>query len=320
MHVIAAGKYGPLDQLKPMELPILEPARGEVRVRVVASALNTADYKAVLGIMKLVHARNFPLVVGYDFSGIIEKLGPDVKNLKIGDEVFGFLSYGPGNRQGAFAETLDAKVGELALKPSNVSHIKAAAAATPGLTAIQAIRDQGRLAGKGSRVLITGVSGGVGSLAVGIAQRLGASVTCVGSGRGLELARKSGAETTIDRKTKNIFSEARGPFDVIFDAAGKYRWSQWKASLKPGGVYVTTLPMLGYFIDAITSIFSRTRNRMVMVKSKTADLRLLGEWLAGGLEVTLDSTIPVRDVAKGLARLKNGEVVGRVAVDIPNKF
>jgi NADPH:quinone reductase-like Zn-dependent oxidoreductase len=320
MRVIAALRYGPLNRLEVVELPTPEPGRGEARVRVCASALNPADHKVVLGTMKFLHARNFPLVVGYDFSGTIEALGPGVAHVKTGDEVFGFLPYSSGNRRGAFAETLISRADELALKPPGVSHLQAAAAATPGLTALQALRDHGRLFGTGSRVLITGVSGGVGSLAVGIARRLGASVTGVGSGRGLELARRYGAENVIDRRSAKVTSEAEGLFDVVFDAAAAYRWRTWNASLKPGGAYVTTLPSVAFFADKIASVFSRTRSSFVIVKSRTADLRLLGEWLASGLEVPLDSTIPVRDVAKGLARLENGEVVGRIAVDVLNRF
>jgi NADPH:quinone reductase len=321
MRVMATKQYGPLEQLQVLELPTPEPGPGEVQVRVCASALNPADYKVILGTMKFLHGRNFPLVVGYDFSGTIEALGPGVVGqVKVGDDVFGFLPYGMGNRRGAFAETLIAKVEELALKPASVSHFQAAAAATVGLSALQSLRDLGRLGKPGSRVLITGVSGGVGSIAIGIARRLGASVAGLGSGKGLELARQLGAETVIDRKSQDAVSVAQGPFDVVFDSAASYRWSQWKALLKPGGAYVTTLPSLTFGVDLIASLFSMTRTRFLMVKSKAADLQLLGEWLADGLEVHLDSTIPVWDVANGLARLKKGEVLGRVAVDVSNQF
>ncbi len=319
MRVMATKQYGPLGQLQVFEIPTPEPDQGEARVRVCASALNPADYKVVLGTMKFLHGRNFPMVVGYDFSGTIEALGPGVDRVKVGDDIFGFLPYGMGNRRGAFAETLIAKIDELALKPSGVTHLQAAASATTGLSALQSLRDLGRL-GPGSRVLITGISGGVGSIAIGIAQRLGAKVTGVGSGKGLELARRLGAETVIDRKSTDPISAAQGPFDVVFDSAAGYRWSQWKVLLKPGGAYVTTLPSLTFGVDLMASLFSKTRAKFLMVKSKAADLQLLGEWLTSGLEVPLDSTIAVRDVAKGLARLKAGEVIGRVAVDVANQF
>ncbi len=190
MKVISAGQYGPLEQLKLSEFPLPQPEAGEVRVRVAASALNPADFKVVLGTMKFLHARNFPMVVGYDFSGRVEALGPGVEGVNRGDDVFGFLPYAMANRRGAFAEQLVARADQLALKPAGVSHLQAAAAATAGISALQSLRDLGRLPASDSRVLITGVSGGVGSLAVGIARRLGASVTALGTGKGLDLARQ----------------------------------------------------------------------------------------------------------------------------------
>ncbi len=317
---MAASRYGPLEQLRPVNLPAPTPGRGEVLVRIHASALNPADYKVITGQMKfLLHARNFPLVVGYDFSGTIESVGPDATNYKTGDDVFGFLRYGPGNRQGTFAEMVVAKVTEIAAKPAGVSHIQAAAIATSGATVLQSLRNLGHIK-KGDSVLVTGVSGGVGSLGVWIAAKLGASVTALGSGRGLELAQRLGAIATIDRKSADAISAAHGPFDIVFDAAAAYRWKQWKTKLKPGGTYITTIPSLSFMADTLASLFSQTRVAFVTVKSVPSDLQQLGEWLAEGFEVPLDSVIPVRAVADGLARLMNGTVTGRIAVNVLGGF
>jgi len=316
MRALAASRYGALNELRIVDLPVPDPGPREVRIRVHATALNPADYKVLTGTMKFLHARNFPLIAGYDFSGTIEALGTDSEPWKAGDDVFGFLPYSPGNRRGAFAEFLISRTDEMALKPPGVSHIVAAAAATPGVTALQALRNLGHLPDRDGQVLVTGVSGGVGSLAVGVARRLGAGVTAVGSGRGLEIARKHGAERLIDRKTQDVRASVEGPFDVIFDAAATSRWSQWNSLIKPGGAFVSTLPSLPFAVDYLASVFTSTRARAVLVKPRAADLRLLGEWLATGLEVTLDSTIPLAEVPEGLARLQRGEVTGRVAVDV----
>jgi NADPH:quinone reductase-like Zn-dependent oxidoreductase len=318
MKAIAAPTYGPLDTLAPIDAPLPTPGPGEVRVRVVASALNPADYKVILGTLKFLHARNRPLIVGYDFSGSVDAVGPSVTGVSVGDDVFGFLPYGPGNRRGAFAESLLAKSDEIAIKPAGVSHALAAAAATTGLTAIQSIRDLGRLPTSGSDVLVTGVSGGVGSIAIGVAKKLNARVTAVGSGAGLELARKLGASEVLDRTAQALPGDLRERFDVVFDAAAAYRWSQWNSALKPGGTFVTTLPSLAFAIDKVTSLFAGTRVDFVNVKSRPADLRLLASWLAEGLEVPLASTIPVRDVAQGLARLQKAG--GRIAVQVADGF
>ena len=302
-----------------MVLPLPSPGAGEIRVRVHASALNPADNKVALGRLKFLHARNFPMILGYDFSGVIDAVGSDVA-WKCGDAVFGFLPYGPFNRRGAFAESLIARGNEVARKPEGVSHAQAAAAATPALTALQAIRDLGRLPASGGRVLITGVSGGVGSTAISVARRLGATVVAVGSGSGLTLARKLNAVEVIDRKQQDVFGGSDGAYDVVFDAAAAYRWGQWKRKLKPGGVYVTTLPSLPYFIDRIKCMASPSKARFVNVKCRPADLDQVARWLEAGDQIAIDSTIPVREVATGLARIDRGEAVGRIVVDVQQGF
>jgi len=318
MKAIAAPTYGPLDHLAQIEAPLPTPGRDEVRVRVVASALNPADFKVILGTLKFLHARNRPLIVGYDFSGAIDAIGPDVSAFAVGDEVFGFLPYGPFNNRGAFAESLVAKCNEIATKPSSVSHERAAAAATTGLTAIQSIRDLGRLPASGGKVLVTGVSGGVGSMSLGIAKKLQATVAAVGSGKGLELARRLGAVEVWDRTNCNLPADIHEHYDVVFDPSAAYRWSEWRGNLKPGGAFVTTLPSLKFAADKFASLFARTRVEFVNVKSRPADLQLLATWLEEGLEVPLASTIPVRDVALGLAQLQRSG--GRIAVRVADGF
>ncbi|MEO8069684.1 MAG: NAD(P)-dependent alcohol dehydrogenase [Flavobacteriales bacterium] len=316
---MASPGYGPLESITRISVPLPEPGRGEVRVKVHTSAINPADFKVVLGSMKFLHARNKPLIVGYDFSGTIVAVGAGVKDDAVGDEVFGFLPYSPMNRRGAFAEFLIARSSDLAIKPSPVTHAQASAVATSGVSALQAMRDLGGLR-SGHRVLITGASGGVGLLAVSIARRLGASVTAVGSGRGLELARLHGAEAVIDRKAGSVLNALKGPYDVIFDPATAYRWRTMKPYLKPGGAFVTTLPSVAFFIDKLASLFSSTRVGFLNVKARPADLNQLAEWMMSGMQVTVDHTIPVRDVAKSMAKLKNGGVVGRIVVDVKDSF
>jgi NADPH:quinone reductase len=318
MRAIGSDGYGPLQSLKPLLLPIPLPKAGELRIRVHCAAINPADYKVITGEVKFLHGRNSPLVVGYDFSGVVDMVGPGTGHISVGDSVFGFLPYGMKNKQGAFSEMVIAQAVEVAIKPTAVSHDVAAASATAALTALQAIRDVGKFV-KGS-VLITGVSGGVGSVGIGVARKLGASVTAVGSGSGLSLAKKLGATQVIDRKSSDVLDAAAGPFDVIFDSAAAYRWSQWKSRIKTGGAYVTTLPSASFFADKMVSLLSGSRAEFVIVKSRAQDLKLLGEWLTQGLEIPIDTKIPVREVAQGLVRLKAGEVLGRICVDVMGGF
>jgi NADPH:quinone reductase-like Zn-dependent oxidoreductase len=315
---MAASAYGPLEGLGQIEVPLPTPGRGEVRVRVVASALNPADYKVLLGTMKFLHGRNRPLIVGYDFSGTVDAVGPEVTARSVGDEVFGFLPYGPFNKRGAFAQALIAKCEEIASKPKGISHETAAAAATTGLTAIQSMRDLGQLPASGGQVLVTGASGGVGSISVGVANKLNASVTAVGSGMGLEIARRLGAASVLDRTQADLPGNIHEQFDVVFDAAAAFRWRKWRGTLKTGGAFVTTLPSFAFAVDKAASLFARTRVHFVNVKSRPADLELLAGWLEEGLEVPLATSIPVRDLAKGLAQLQKAG--GRISVRVADGF
>lgn len=319
MKAMAVPGYGPIDRLRVIDVPEPLPAAREVRVRVVASALNPADWMVIEGAMRFLHARTEPLVVGYDVSGVVEATGRDVHRFRVGDAVFGFLPYGPLNRRGAFAEVVNLRVDEVALKPPSISHQAAAAAATPGLTALQGIADLGRLR-LGGRLLVTGVSGGVGSIAVGIGVRLGADVVAVGSGGGLELARAMGATVVWDRTRGAVPSAAIGRFDVVFDASARYRWRDWRPALRSGGAFVTTLPSASFFADKACTVLTRTRAHMVAVKSRPDALARVGQWLVDGLTAPIDSVIPVRDVAAGLERLKRGQVRGRVVVDVAGGF
>jgi NADPH:quinone reductase-like Zn-dependent oxidoreductase len=316
MKALCLTQYGSLDYFRMTELPDEAPGAQEVLIQVRASALNPADFKVALGQIKFLHGRRFPMPLGYDFSGVVVSVGESVADFRTGDEVFGFLPYGPSNQRGAFAEKLVTRSECVARKPASTSHATAAASATAALTALQALRDVGKLQ-PGGRVLVTGVSGGVGSVAVQVALRLGASeVVAIGSGKGLDLAKKLGATLVIDRKSEDVFVSASGSYDVIFDAAAAYRWSQWKSKLKSGGNYVTTLPSVAFAVDKMKSIVFSSNANFVGVKAKADDLKIVAGWLESGLTIPLDATVPVSEVPQALARLNRGQVLGKIAVNV----
>ena len=320
MRAICLTKYGSTDSFIRTDLPTPAPKRGQVRVSVHSSAVGPADFKVAMGLGKFLHGRKFPMILGYDFSGVVDAVGEAQTRWKIGDPVFGFLPYGPGNNQGAFAEFLIAHEDRVALKPASISHEQAAASATAALTALQGIRDQGKLPLVNSHVLITGASGAVGSTGILGAKKLGAHVTAVGSQRGLELAKLHGADVVIDRKQSDIVEKAGNSYDVVFDAAAAYRWSFWKTKIKAGGSFVTTLPSLTFAADKLASLFASSSAQFVFVNSRAKDLELLAQWLDEGFEVSIDSTLPVREVAKGILRYQKGDFVGRIVVDVENGF
>lgn len=313
---MAARRTGSIDALEEVQLERREPGPGELRVRVHASAVNPADIKVLRGELagRFLHARVEPLVPGYDLSGVVEAAGEGADGIAVGDAVFGHLPYAPSNRQGAFAETVVVPVTEVAVKPQPIGHDTAAACATVGLTALQALRDRGRLEA-GQRAMVLGASGGVGSLAVGIARRLGAHVTAVCSAHAVDFVTGLGADEVIDRQARDPMA-VDGGFDVVFDAAGRYSYAQCRHLLRRGGAMVTTMPSPGLVLGKLMSAASSRRATFVMVRSRRADLETLAGWIEGGLAVPIDSRYPLREASQALARLERGGMKGRVVVDV----
>jgi NADPH:quinone reductase-like Zn-dependent oxidoreductase len=129
-----------------------------------------------------------------------------------------------------------------------------------------------------------------------------------------------GVDALVDRKRGNVFENVTGQFDVIFDAAAAYRWSQWKRKLKRGGTFVTTLPSMAFAADKLMSLASSSRVQMVYVKANNRDLTLLGQWLSEGMEIPVDLTYPVTKLDQALSRYEKGEFLGRILVDVWNGF
>ena len=255
------------------------------------------------------------MVVGFDFSGVVDALGKNISGLKPGDEVFGHLPYSRATRLVTFAEFTLTNANALAKKPAGISHALAASSATAGLTALQSLRDIGTLP-SGGRVLIIGASGGVGSVAVGVAQKLGARVTAICATHAVDFVKELGADEIIDRLKVDPLQIVRGPFNVVFDTAAAYSWKSTRHLIEKRGAYVTTLPTVAFFRDKLASFLISPRAHFVIVKSRAKDLDLLGIWLGQGLKVPIFQTIKVKDVAAGLKRYQGGGMRGRIAVDV----
>jgi NADPH:quinone reductase-like Zn-dependent oxidoreductase len=308
---------GPTNCVEVGEIAAPAHGRDQILVRVHAAAVNPADVKVCTGKegAGFIHSKKFPMAFGFDFSGVVEKVGPDVSGRAVGDSVFGHLAYSMSTRQGSFADFVAIKPEHVGLKPAPVSHIDAAAAATVGCTALQALRDKGRLQA-GQRVLVNGASGGVGSFAIQIARLLGAEAWGTASAAKADFVRGLGAAQVIDYRETPIISIEQ-TFDVILDAAAASSYEETKHLLNPGGTYVTLLPSLSLFKGMLQSVFANGRCTFVTVQSRTADLEQLGSWLAAGeLDASVASVFELSTVSEALAALESGRVQGKIAVQI----
>ena len=235
MKAIYRDKYGPPDVLDLTEVEKPDPGHNQVLIKVHAASVNPMDWHVLRGEPFLVRLMGFGvrtpkhLVIGADMAGRVEAVGEDVTQFKAGDEVF-------GSGMGAFAEYACIREDAVALKPSKVTLEQAAAVPIAGLTALQALRDQGHLQ-EGQQVLINGASGGVGTFAVQIAKALGARVTGVCSTKNVDLVRSLGADNVIDY-TKENFWDGDKEYDLIVDNAAFYSLGMPLRVLKATGIYV----------------------------------------------------------------------------------
>src|SRR3989454_12065201 len=235
MKAIVYCDYG-LPNLKLQEIEKPTPADDQILVKVRAASVNPYDWHFVEGTPKIMRLMGVGLRkpkdtrLGVDFAGTVETVGKNVTQFKPGDDVF-------GGKGGAFAEYVCRRAeGAVALKPANITFEQAASVNIAGITALQGLRDKGKVQ-PGQKVLINGASGGVGTFAVQIAKSYGADVTGVCSTRNLELVRSLGADHVIDY-TKENFAKSEQRYDVILDNVPNHSLSECRRILTPKGKYV----------------------------------------------------------------------------------
>jgi NADPH:quinone reductase-like Zn-dependent oxidoreductase len=312
MRAILFDRYGSADVLEVREAPLPDPGRGAVRVKVKAAALNPKDTMVRKGKFRWLMDRRFPKGLGYDFAGIVDALGPGAPNELLGSEVFGMAN---GFEGSTCAEYTIVPVDELAPKPKALSFEEAAAVPLVSLTALQALRDEGRVK-SGSRVLIHGASGGVGVHAIQIARVLGAQVTTTSSARNREHCRHLGAHETLDYAVDRGLS-VEGRYDCVFDVFGNLDFGQARRALASGGTYVTTVPGPRNVVDRAQSALSRKRARLVVVRSNRADLELLARYFEEHrMRAIVDRMFPLGDAAAAQCYIETKRARGKVVLRI----
>jgi len=299
------------------------PKADEVLVRVHYSALDTALapvlQKTFVGGM--LHKKTNPLFCGWHFSGVVESGSGDFQT---GMRVFGHLQYSSNTTQGSLSEYITVKSDALAVLPESMSMDLGAAATTEPVTALQALRDIGKLP-KDGHILVNGAGGQVGSCAVQIAKALGSNVTAIVSTKDVEKVTKLGATTVIDRKkTPDVMGQLNvGEFDVVFDTPGKLSARKITKYLKPKGVYVNPSPddMLGFLLGKLFTSCSSKSVKMIMVESKKKDLEQVGAWVESGqLKIDIDSVHDIKNCAAAIERQNDSTKNGRVVVKVEGGF
>ena len=322
MQAMTQDTYGSTDviHLKDIAMPAIGPTQVLVRVR--AAGVNIADWAVMHGlpyIARPVYGLRKPKVAvrGTDVSGVVEAIGDQVSRFQVGDEVFGWGS-------GSYAEFAAVAEDALALKPANLSFAEAASVPMAGLVALQAVRDHGQV-GPGSRVLINGASGGIGTFAVQIAKALGAEVTGVCSTRNLELVRSLGADHVIDYTTED-FTRNGHRYDLVLDNVSNRSLTELRRTLAPTGMLV---PNGGNFSNRWMASGGRIVRAAVLfsiggqkvgtflVAMRREDLETLAAMIdAGSVRPVMDRTYPLRDLADAMAHVGSGHARGKVAITV----
>jgi len=243
-------------------------------------------------------------------AGRVEAAGANVKQFQPGDELFGL------NGSGCFAEYVAVPAAQVALNPTGMSFEEAAAVPLAALTALQCLRDHGRLQ-PGQRVLINGASGGVGTFAVQIAKALGAGVTGVCSARKLDLVRSLGADQVIDY-TQQDFAQTGQCYDLIFDAARKRTFAECKRALNPRGIYVTTEISLVLVLQSLwTSMIGRQKLVPMLTKPSQTDLIAVTALIKAGKVIpVIDKRYLLLEVPEALRYIGKGHARGKIVITV----
>lgn len=323
MKAIFSEKYGPPEALKLQEVPKPVPKENQVLIKIHAASLNAADWHLMRGrpfLMRLVFGGIFNpkfKILGADIAGTVDTVGSNIKRFKPGDEVFGDIS---SSGWGAFAEFAAVKEDTLVLKPTRLSFEEAAAIPLASVTALQALRDTGKIKA-GQEVLINGSSGGVGTFAIQIAKNFGANVTAVCSTTKVELARSLGADKVIDYKSED-FTQSGQLYDLILDIAAFRPLSDHKRILKPGGAYVLVGGAAGQAmrVMAFGAIMSMTGNKKIsgmMAKPNSGDLTIIKDLIEKGkISPVIDRKYPFQELPEAMRYLEEGHARGKIIVSI----
>lgn len=305
-------------QIRDIEKPV--PKDNEVLVRIKACSMNDWDWEMLHGKMwltRMMNGRKKPriTILGSDIAGTIEAVGSNVKNLKVGDDVFGDLS-GNGN-WGGFAEYVCAREELLAVKSSNMSFEQAAAIPQAAMLAVQGLHDIGKMKA-GQQILVNGAGGGVGTFGIQLAKHLGVEATGVDSGMKLDMLREMGYDHVIDYM-KDDFTKTGKKYDLVVDAKTTRSVFSYVRALKPGGTYATVGgdigKLLGIFLTGwLVGLVTSKKIRIVALKPNK-DLEYMKEMFDIGVTKPLiDGPYKLDEIREAFEKFARGEHKGKIVI------
>lgn len=319
MQAVVRTRYGSPDVLELRDIEVPTPKDNQVLIRVHAASVNPVDFHIMRGQPFFMRLMGFGLlkpkhrIIGLDLAGVVAAVGSGVSRFNVGDEVF-------GSGMGAFAEYACLNEMKLARKPKNVSFEQAAAVPIAAVTALQGLRDHGKVK-SGDEVLVTGASGGVGSFAVQIAKAFGARVTGTCRTANVDLVQSLGADEVIDY-TKQKFWERNQHYDVVIDNAPFYSLGKALRALKPGGDYIVVgWSPRNFLLQPLYTIppWKKDGKKIggLMAKITPEDLLALSDYLESGKIVpALGERFRLTEVAAAMRQMETGHTRGKLIIKI----
>jgi NADPH:quinone reductase-like Zn-dependent oxidoreductase len=316
MKAAIIKEFGSPEVFEIVDIPKPSIKNNQLLIKVIAVGINPIDWKQRKGNHKFILGSPFPIVLGYDVCGEVVETGSEITKFKKGDKVFGVLDNKYG---GALAEFAVGHENCFAHQPQNISDTEAAAFPMASLTALQALRDKARLQ-KGQLVLILGASGGVGHMAVQVARILGAKVIAVASEASKTFVEQFQPDEFIDYQSEDILNIPQ-KVDVFFDVAGIYSFPKCKHLLKPGGVYINTLPRPKILVHKILQWFTNGKKAKTLLMSHNKeDLLQIKQWIEENkISVKIGRSFRLEEISEAHNFAQQGHSKGKNVVLINSK-
>lgn len=315
MQAIIIEKFGELDQVKLGDIPTPEPQPNEVQIQATYAAINPVDWKITAGLLRERMPYEFPITLGWDVAGIITKIGQQVSQFKIGDEVFAYARK-TKIKDGTLAEYICLDANNVALKSRKLSFDAAAAIPLTGLTAWQALFEAAKLKAN-ETILIHAGAGGVGSMAIQFAKHHGAKVFTTASAQKHAYVKQLGADVAIDYKQEDFVTKIKSlapkGIDVVFDTLGGAIQEASLNVLKPGGRIVSIV----HQVPADIAEKHAVKPSYIFVHPDGAQLKSIADLLdTGKIIPPLTQEYPLAKAREALAELKCGHITGKIVIKV----
>lgn len=313
MKAVAYQKFGNIAVLQTIEEPKPSIQSNQILIKVKAVSLNPMDWKIRKGEMKLMSGSKFPRHTGVDFSGIVEDTDSSVNGFKKGDEVFGIVKN--MMKDGALAEYVAVPASLIWKKPSQLSFAQAASVPVVGFGAVTAFKKMGNINTQ-TKILVNGATGGFGMFLLQLLKQTGANVTAVTSTKGIDFAKKWGANSVVDYTKQNVLSQ-KNTYDIVIDLSGKMGYKNGRQVMKQKALFLNTMPKpIEIPISLFKNLFTGKKHIPILSGPSANNMEVLWNAINAGLQIEVSKVFPFGQVKEAYHYAEQGGYIGKVVVEI----